>query len=557
MTEGDRRVLLALFGALLVALAARLLLTERARAIHGPVRFAVGADAVHLHVDGELWRMAPDGTLLEVRALAELGIGPKLSEMQVAADGALLLGDLATGAIVRCDQRASRCAPLALASPPTWSEHFGFHHDVARGLTYVADTHDHRLYVDDGARRHAVASNFEFPNSVHLDADGVLRVVDTNNHRVVAFAPGAQPRELTDETLDVGVGPDGRFRNPIAHARDGAGRSWVLVGRADLARGYLVVFDDEGREIELEVPRTRRPVALAWSGDSMLVADMDSFELHAARLGDVAGSGAFRPFGDAAVVQRLAAARARKAEALAWSRFALWATVAAAAALLAMALVMQRREQAAIGKQVAEHVPARDGRAVWEPALPVPGVTWARWDPASFARRSAARVVTALALAAVAGLGLYLYAVARYTGGEASVASFRAALLAVGLHFAFDALDLLRASRARIGTDGRHLVVERRGPPLRVPFDQVRHDDGLLLAAGHAVRLGPPGARWFEAASYAALVGDRLDPTRRMTPWRRRFELLRALDPSTSFGLLSLGLLGWSLVARVIEMAAR
>lgn len=544
----DRSVLLALFGGLAVAFVARIHLGNLARDVHGPVRFASSADMLWAHVDGELWRLSNGGALLERMPVGKLGFGPKLSEMQALGDGSLLLGDLSTGQIHRCEPRGWRCTPLPLAGPPEWREHFGFHHDPSSGLTYIADTHDHRLLVDDGQVRRLASAAFEFPNAVHLDADGVLRIVDTNNHRIAAFEPGAAPRPDAAATIDTGWG-SGRRRNPIAYSRDGDGRIWSLIGRADLARGYLVVHGAVEREIEL--PDPERPASLVWHGGSMIVGDMAAFRIHSVD----PGSYQVRPFGDDDVRRALDASRARKARHERASSLALLATGVCAFALLVFALALQRRVQGVTARSVSSHVRLRDGPVEWEPRDAVPGVTWVRWSAASYARRSVARVSTVLIVVTAAGLGLYLYGVSRYTGIESALATFRAALFSVGLHFALDALEVLRASRTRIGSDGRDLVVETRGAPLRVPLAEVEHDDELLLAGGRAVRLGRGGSRWFDEASLTAVIGERLDPQRRLSRVRKHLRLLVGLNPSALSAALSIGVVLASLVARFAPRA--
>ncbi|MGD2137896.1 MAG: hypothetical protein PVJ66_07015 [Gammaproteobacteria bacterium] len=137
-----------------------------------------------------LYRFTADGTLLDSRPLAALGVHGGISDIQPSADGRILVGDSAAGLIKACDLDNNRCEPLPDSQGEDFLRSFQFAVDDRRARIYVADSSRHRLVELDSEGRFlgeiAGADLLCFPNDPTIIGDR-LYLANTNHHRVLAW----------------------------------------------------------------------------------------------------------------------------------------------------------------------------------------------------------------------------------------------------------------------------------------------------------------------------------------------------------------------------------
>ncbi|MDH5233435.1 MAG: 6-bladed beta-propeller [Gemmatimonadota bacterium] len=163
----------------------------------------------------------------------------------VGARGDLYVSDSELGVVIvfRPDGRERRRIRAGLIRPT------GLAFDAARGLLWVVDTQGHRLvaFDRDGVERRAFghrgagAGEFNFPTNVVVAPDGTLYVTDALNFRVQVFSPdGVFLRQFGRHGDAVGD-----LARPKGIALDSEGHVYVVEGLYDVVN----LFDPEGRTL--------------------------------------------------------------------------------------------------------------------------------------------------------------------------------------------------------------------------------------------------------------------------------------------------------------------
>lgn len=169
------------------------------------------------------------------------------SPIGVAVDehGDLYVSDSELGVVVviRPDGRERRRIRAGLQRPT------GLAYDARRGLLWVVDTQGHRIvaFDRDGQQRAAFGrrgsgeGEFNFPTNIVVAKDGTLYVTDALNVRVQVFTPdGAFLRQFGRHGDAVGD-----LARPKGIALDSDGHVYVVEGLYDVVN----LFDPEGRPL--------------------------------------------------------------------------------------------------------------------------------------------------------------------------------------------------------------------------------------------------------------------------------------------------------------------
>lgn len=290
--------------------------------IHGPSHIATDAhDNVYLILDGKLYELDSDGDVVATSAIEVMGLDGEVTDM-VWHDGAVYVGQYATGQVHRCDPLSFTCSKGLLAGGPDERPYrtFKFAIDSEGKAIHVADTARHRLAAYDMEGRLLYASDgseptFCFPNGLGWSDTGELLVADTNNHRVLALLPSADSfRRIAWSLATVESMPaysscnnrsermevDDPFASlaadyqtsgdivslPVAGAfqvwpsevtQDRRGRLWVINSDNGMKDGIVLRFDSHqaAAPAAVALPKDADPFSLAPVTGGVLVTDMN------------------------------------------------------------------------------------------------------------------------------------------------------------------------------------------------------------------------------------------------------------------------------------------
>jgi len=194
--------------------------------------------------------------------------------------------------------------------------------DTVGGEIFVTDSSNHAIhhfrsdgtYVRSFGREGKGQGELKFPNTLLLDRDGNLIVVNTNCLRIDLFSrDGRFLRTLV--TADA-VGP---HKYPTLMAR--TGDRFVFLHTADLRRAVVMVYAEDGRavgQLPLPVPLEDAGDVAAF-GSTVLVSDIGHRQVHRFDAATLDYTGPFSP----AIVQRAAEARQTEMSYADLSRYAL------------------------------------------------------------------------------------------------------------------------------------------------------------------------------------------------------------------------------------------
>ena len=470
----------------LVALGVRLWATHGALQLRGPQALAANSQVVYVDLQGILYELTPQGSLRRRVALRSLHVADPPAGLQVLTGGDLLMGDLERRSVLRCDMQRLTCRDLTASAAKYVERPFDFFFDESTGRLFIADILRHRVLLQDpsGSDLRVLTKRgaLKYPNALYVGDDGLLRVADTNHHRVA----GLRLRE--DEATDSGSSLDarsglGRCGNiwPVAVVQGPEGDWWVLNADAGLRDADLIVYGAAGRPLRrIDLPQHAAPAALTRAGQRMLVAAPDNLQVYQVE----PRGGGVQPFGDAAFQAQLQRLRLQKERYRSLATGAFVAVVALALSVMVLAArVLRRRVGAYDG--VGRRSPAR------LPMSRFAGVHWLQMTEQAKANVTRARRglwAVLLGLLVVVATLVVLYFGVPGARSKLPADDVRAllALSTAALILLWAMLFFVgRALRRRVGTDGSFLYfADHRGMAVQVPPERV-------VYTGRQIAFGP------------------------------------------------------------------
>jgi hypothetical protein len=271
----------------LVSFGVRIWATQQLNALVGPDFVSSQGETVCLHLNRTLYLLSSDGALREQIPLSSLGIKGHPSDLQMLDDGDILFGDLDERTISRCSVKGSTraCRQIAPSVSGAFASPFKFFLEESTNLLYITDTDRHRLLVQDmesrGMREIADGTTLKFPNGVRAGPDGLVRVADTNHHRVLSLRLQGSGIEITGPALpaDTEVGRSGHTW-PLFFCNGPQGDWWVLNADAALKFADLVVYDFSGKALRrIPLPKNAGPASIARAGGKLVVTDVEYLQV--------------------------------------------------------------------------------------------------------------------------------------------------------------------------------------------------------------------------------------------------------------------------------------
>lgn len=373
---------IAFLGAAIVALGLSFWFSNARVQIQGPSALAVMDDgSVWLSVDHELWRLSPEGQLLERLSVAQLGIAGRVGALVRDPAGRLALGIRDVETLALFDPSTRR---VTGSIRPQWPDSLARHGSRAIYFAFAADGrlaiatgggHAVALFGPDGRYIARTAPGlYEFTNGLWWAGD-TLWTTNTNAFTLVALTtPELAPRQQL--RLPSGLG--GSFLAMAQPSRgtprdsgteDAPLASLVRFG-GDMRRGRIVDVFADGTEREFEGSAGMEVRDLAWQGRVLLAVDGAPFALR--RFG--ADGKALAPFGDAAFVKALAELQHAKDRYRLAYLLALGSALVLFGAGFVLALVQQKRERRARGERILSAAECGMPPATWQTQLLSAGV---------------------------------------------------------------------------------------------------------------------------------------------------------------------------------------
>ncbi len=382
---------------LIAAAGLRLYAIYEEGAIYPPDHVAFNGKNVGVLFNKVFYLFTIDGKLQQRVDLSDLGITREPADIELLKDGSLLIGDMNSGAILRCDIENMSCLR---AGPPKGFEiadNFKFYVSEKEGLIIVGDTNNHRIFAQDmeGSRGHGLASvaNIDYPNDITSDREGYLWVSNTFHERIMKFQ--LKDDLLTDTgkliktnigTADIvrmmGLAEDNgdrkvltslsdlkslgkkrpgisgmqddiknslSHRRPLAMAWGPEGNVWITASDPYITTAGILVMSPGGKRIKHIQPGSGAiPEDIVWIGDRMLVADSGMFRFYTVDTSDFSTE----DFGDDNFRQEIMEAR-EEFESLQLMKtsagYALMTLGAAVIVLVAVVRMKKRSEQSPRG----------------------------------------------------------------------------------------------------------------------------------------------------------------------------------------------------------------
>lgn len=279
-----------------------------------------GDGRVFVVLGNTLYVESASGESLRVLPLAEWGVEDFNGDLAVLSDGSLVLGrgrlgevGIAEGSrmmlrerpvawdpverLQRCALATGECVPLdGDGHPLELRRGFSLAVDEKGGFIYASDAANHRLLQATLAGEVLAShdSGWEFPNGVRVVDANRIALADTNHARYVELAVG--PDGFGDivhqESILGWPGVTVLQRFPFEVLTDGDGALWMLVAGGNMNDATLHRRAANGEVRKLVLPEEADPVALAQSGERVLVADAQHFRIHSFE-GDAISPGIF------------------------------------------------------------------------------------------------------------------------------------------------------------------------------------------------------------------------------------------------------------------------
>jgi hypothetical protein len=296
----------------------------------GPTALAIGTDGkIYTNIATTLYVLDESGILQDSIPLASLGLQrATLTDILALPDGRLLIGSGDAQDIQACDLQQHRCAPFIQSGSRPVSA-FKMAWDAQRRRVVVVDGERHRILAYDQEGVLSLESRggqggLKLPNTVHLTADDMAIIADTNQHRLVALDAQSLSRKLWEMPTS---NESGKFRRvwPTDFTATADHRYWVILDNDLLKNGDVLLFDADGNPVRrLDLPTDWDPIKLRARQTDVLLAGYGSVDLVKISLdGNV-----IAPFGDTVFRGVLAETRARREASDRWWHLWIWVAIA-------------------------------------------------------------------------------------------------------------------------------------------------------------------------------------------------------------------------------------
>jgi hypothetical protein len=272
---------------------------------------AANKDTVAIHAAGKLYLQSHSGKLKQRIDLRDLGVTGQLADLEILADGTLLIGAIETKGILSCSPQTNICVAFAPTGYITLAENFKFMVDEPRQQLYIADTNNHRLIIQNLADSTCLlgetASKLSYPNDMARGAGDMMYLCDTNRLRIIPLKVGkdsvsqtakpiasipllpTSPEDLKEllndpERMKAGLqelqGQFGTLMDSASHAKPFAmamgpdGNLWVIQLNTMISNGTINVISPAGDPVnKVELAEGAIPIDIISLADDLLVVD--------------------------------------------------------------------------------------------------------------------------------------------------------------------------------------------------------------------------------------------------------------------------------------------
>lgn len=483
---------------LLASLAGRFWASEKAYGFSGPTHIAAGAGQVFLFAAGDIYRLSDTGELLSVVSPRQSGLADDPIDLQVTADGRLLIAEQRPAAIRLCDVESWACQETGFAASEIIDRQFKVLPTQAAGELLLTDAQGDTLWKVGPAgrepRRLVPDGTLAGPNDLAFDANGNLWVADTDHRKIVELLPSGdeyfQPGRVHSAVNELTIGE--RFF-PMMLALTNDGRWWVTQA-AEFSQPHsdLVIYDPEqGAQAIVELPRDAYATDIVALDDFVLVTDLERFVVYQVDSKTLAVA----EFGDERFRAQLSRISKQRNY---YDKLGYWLL----AALILCAGLMLLAAVAATPKSRRWTRPA----LLFDPATAaaeVPqlsGIHWLERDPKLERSLKWLEHLGFMLFVAMAAGGLALYVFVRIQAGadagpelESKINELGLILLLGGIAMAL-LIPLVRLSmrnlKRKLGTDGKNVFIRfEDGRELVAAPSDLAYTDKLIVYRHHIVPL--------------------------------------------------------------------
>jgi hypothetical protein len=482
----------------LVSLAARFWTSDAAYDISGPTHIAGNDERLFLYLSGEVVQLSPEGKLVAHHGKDETGLSGHPIDLRLLADGGLLIAEQRPARVRICDTAAWICTEEAMGSLAAVERQLKVLPDESGSGWLVTDSRGDTLWalpLQGGEAEQLLApGTLAGPNDMAFDEKGGLWIADTDHRRIVELRlslegllePGREHPTVNELTL-------GERWFPIMLAMDDEGNIWVTQATefSDKYADVVIYHPEDGVSERVELPGAVFAADIVFSGNKMLVTDLETFQVFAidTKTREV------EVFGDPGLISLLTGLMAKRDRYLQVSRWSMAAIILfALLAITAASLASPKR------RRWTQRPGAIDLDSAPEAAPLIKGIYWLERDPRMERTiklmEPLAYVVIGLTVAGVMGLFAWLVVQA----GEVGDAELQEKVKQIGLILVLTSLVMaglvlivrlsLRAMKRRLGTDGRNLHIRlNSGREIAVPPENLAFNGMAILYRQYSLPL--------------------------------------------------------------------
>jgi hypothetical protein len=277
-------ILMLLFVA---ALGYRIWVTGKISEIVGPSQMAVGSDAIFISYNHEIIELSRSGAIRSRHPLSALGMTSPPIDMLMLGDGRLLLADQSPARLLACNTTTWSCQALAEDIAGKFHAQYKLIIDPADGSLVASDFDSGRLWrfslENSQISALTAAGLLSQTNDLVMDRNGDIWVADSLNNRIVLLHGDDHDQWHISRSFDADNDYARKGRDwPMMMELDKDGELWVTQPNpTGLGGADLVIYDAEkGARARVDLPEDAHPTDIAVLDDSLLVSDLQRFDLY-------------------------------------------------------------------------------------------------------------------------------------------------------------------------------------------------------------------------------------------------------------------------------------
>ncbi len=223
---------------------------EQANQFLGPDHITASDQRVFVHADGHLFVLTHEGDTLQHLRLADLQLPVEVIDLRVMPDQEVLIATRKPARMFICNTGIPECTEVDAPLNDFISNQYKVLPDENGEYLYFTDSSGggglYKLRISDGSIDQLLDGLLSYPNDIQLGSDGLFRVADSGNSRVVSVRVDGEGARLAANSLEMkNEVTRGRRVWPMMLQEYGEGNWFVIQGPAGGGPSDLMLYENE------------------------------------------------------------------------------------------------------------------------------------------------------------------------------------------------------------------------------------------------------------------------------------------------------------------------